>query len=960
MRRFKLTILFALATLLLTATASAQSTASVSVPNLIRYSGTLKNAEGAAVSSSTPVGVIFSIYKQQDGGAAVWQETQNVTPDANGQYNVLLGSTTAAGLPDDLFSTQDERWLGVQVQGQEEQARVLLVSVPYAFKAHEADTLGGLPASAFVQAAPSGASGSGSSAPGTAVNALGNVANQGVVSTGQGPSKKHLPPGPCTPQSGFLTYWDSTGALCASSILQIANGNVGIGVTNPSEPLDVQGAISSYTAYDLFEQPILYVGNPGSGTSTNLMVGFSAGASNTGNYNAFVGTEAGVNHTVGDANVYVGYRAGDHNSGTSNVSVGYQAGFNNGHGNNDVYIGRSAGFNSTGGSSNTCVGYAACYYTTASNNTAYGSQSGQANTTGAQNTFIGNDAGNTNTIGSGNTFVGNSAGQNSYDSGGGNCCNTIVGDAAGQGGTGNAAAGNSYFGYEAGLVTTTGGKNVFSGYKSGVANTTGSFNSFYGDQSGQNSSTGSYNTFLGISTAGSLTSGSYNTFVGQFAGNNATGGNSDVYLANPGVNSENNTLRLGDNGTGMGQQNLIFVTPILGNPTTLTSPYVVTINNTSGQLGYQTISAAGGVTGNCTPPSGGNYITQWLTMTSVGCSGIFQQNTTNFIGIGTTTPSVALDVNGPINTAQNYQIVETPVLTIGNNEDPFDGDVFVGPYAGFSNVGGGHQGNTALGEYAGYYCCGIGYNSNTFVGFQAGYCINAGQNNIDLGAGTGPGCSSGGTPESETIRIGTPSSGGQTTTFVAGIWNSTATPIAGDQVVCVQQNTGELYGAAFGTDCTTSSRRFKDHIADMGDNSSKLFQLRPVTFFYKSQYENGSHALQYGLIAEEVAKVYPEMAAYDKDGQPYAVRYQLLTPMLLNELQKEHAVVMSQQDQLTTQLQQIKAQRQEIDGLKRDLLLQNASLQERLQKLESYVATQMKTASEVQTAATTASTGGLR
>ena len=129
MRRFSTTLAIAISTLLFVSICSAQQTATTSVPNLIRYSGTLKDAQGAALSSSTAVGVSFSIYKQQDGGASVWMETQNVTPDANGQYNVILGSTTAAGLPDDLFSQQEQRWLGVQVQGDAEQARVLLVSV---------------------------------------------------------------------------------------------------------------------------------------------------------------------------------------------------------------------------------------------------------------------------------------------------------------------------------------------------------------------------------------------------------------------------------------------------------------------------------------------------------------------------------------------------------------------------------------------------------------------------------------------------------------------------------------------------------------------------------------------------------------------------------------------------------------------------------------------------------------
>ena len=113
--------------------------------------GVLKDAQGANLSPAT-LGVTFAIYKQQDGGAPVWMETQNVTPDAGGNYSVLLGSTTATGLPSDLFSQQEQRWLGVQVQGQAEQPRVLLVSVPYAFKAHEAETLAGRSVSEFVLA----------------------------------------------------------------------------------------------------------------------------------------------------------------------------------------------------------------------------------------------------------------------------------------------------------------------------------------------------------------------------------------------------------------------------------------------------------------------------------------------------------------------------------------------------------------------------------------------------------------------------------------------------------------------------------------------------------------------------------------------------------------------------------------------------------------------------------------
>ncbi len=108
----------------------------------------------------------------------------------------------------------------------------------------------------------------------------------------------------------------------------------------------------------------------------------------------------------------------------------------------------------------------------------------------------------------------------------------------------------------------------------------------------------------------------------------------------------------------------------------------------------------------------------------------------------------------------------------------------------------------------------------------------------------------------------------------------------------------------------------------MGDSSSKLLQLRPVTFFYKPQYDDGSHALQYGLIAEEVAKLYPDMVGYDKDGQPSSVKYQSLAPMLLNEVQKQNAQLKKQAE--VNQLQQE----------------QNRKLEDRLAALEALMASQ--------------------
>src|SRR5271165_2470309 len=148
-------------------------------------------------------------------------ETQNVTPGRDGQYSVLLGSTTAAGLPDGLFSQQEERWLGVQLQGQAEQPRVLLVSVPYAFKAHEAETLGGLPASSFVRTTPSDSSDARTTAASSSDSAAGksrdNPAPIGgdLVIRGQG-------------ATNYLPLWVAPNILHNSAIYQ-TGGNVGIG-----------------------------------------------------------------------------------------------------------------------------------------------------------------------------------------------------------------------------------------------------------------------------------------------------------------------------------------------------------------------------------------------------------------------------------------------------------------------------------------------------------------------------------------------------------------------------------------------------------------------------------------------------------------------------------------------------------------------------------------------------------
>jgi hypothetical protein len=209
-------------------TAPANSDAAV-VPQLVNYSGVATNAQGKAISGIA--GVTFAIYSEQYEGSPLWLETQNVQADSRGNFTAQLGAATSGGVPLQLFSSGQARWLGVRVDGGEEQPRVLLLSVPYALKAADAQTLGGLPPSAFV---------------------LSPTANAGTLSSSaSAPASptvagKHLTkPVGGSGTADYVPLWtDSTGDLGNSILYQLGTGKtakVGINLTAPLATLDVNG-----------------------------------------------------------------------------------------------------------------------------------------------------------------------------------------------------------------------------------------------------------------------------------------------------------------------------------------------------------------------------------------------------------------------------------------------------------------------------------------------------------------------------------------------------------------------------------------------------------------------------------------------------------------------------------------------------------------------------------------------
>ena len=396
----------------------------------------------------------------------------------------------------------------------------------------------------------------------------------------------------------------------------------------------------------------------------------------------------------------------------------------------------------------------------------------------------------------------------------------------------------------------------------------GTDNFFAGQSAGNFTLTGINNAGIGTMALNADTSGGWNTAVGSYALFSNTSGYENAAI---GYNAlESNST--GNDNTAVGNIALFNNTSGYENIAIGDSAL---FSNTNG-----TFNSAYGCNALYSNSSGSENV-------AIGDYSLFG-NTTGYNNIGIGPDTLQANTTGNDNTAAGNDALLSN--TNGTFNSAFGSGALYSNSSGNDNVAIGDSslnnnmtGNDNVGVGPSALYSDTSGNNNIAVGYEAGFNITTGGYNIDIG-------NNGVSDDTNVIRIGT----SQASTYIGGIYGVTS----GSGLAVYINSNGQL-----GT--TTSSRRFKEDIQDIGDESDELMQLRPVSFFYKREYDSDPQRVrQYGLIAEEVDQIDPNLVVHETNGAPFTVRYNLVNALLLNEVQKQHKTILAQ----ATDIQLLKEQ----------------------------------------------------
>jgi Chaperone of endosialidase len=409
---------------------------------------------------------------------------------------------------------------------------------------------------------------------------------------------------------------------------------------------------------------------------------------------------------------------------------------------------------------------------------------------------------------------------------------------------------NTAEGHEALNSLTSGTNNTATGFQALFSNTTGGANTATGWEA-LSSNNADNNTATGFEALGSNKTGIQNTATGAFALSGNDGNN------NTATGFEALSSNLADNNTATGA--FALNSNITGTENTANGAGALQRNTTGG---FNTANGVDALNSNTTGSEN----------TANGAAAL-SGNTTGNNNTATGEGALLANKTGSNNTATGLSALESNTAGSKNTADGVEALVI--------NTG---NSNTASGYFA--LINNTTGSNNIAFGANAGFNLTTGSNNIDIG-------NIGVAGESAKVRIGTV--GTQKAVFIAGIHGVT---VASGLDVVVGTN-GQL-----GT--ITSSARFKEAIKPMDKASEAILALKPVTFHYKKELDPDG-VPQFGLVAEQVEKVSPDLVARDADGKVYTVRYEAVNAMLLNEFLKEHRKVEEQGATIAEMKKQIEA-----------------------------------------------------